>query len=111
MAFEQISTSKGEAWSITKRYSADPKRNVVLIQVSFDKKDPDLELTVYYDPSIANSGMNDTASTHGRHMVATEARISSALTCKRCVFSEQTNGFYGVNDDSDPILRDRYASA
>jgi glucoamylase len=61
LSFQQINTAKSGEWKITKTYTTDPRRNTVLIDVLFDAKNPKLELYVYYDPSLNNSGMHDSA--------------------------------------------------
>ncbi|HQU81939.1 MAG TPA: glycoside hydrolase family 15 protein [Pyrinomonadaceae bacterium] len=98
MAFEQWNTSKSGEWNITKTYLTDPKTNTVLISVNFTSSNPAHELYVYYDPSLANTGMHDTGWTEGRFMYASEKQIFSALTCGRCKMTDTVNGFLGVND-------------
>ena len=98
MAFSQNTRSEAGKWSISKKYIADPKNNSVLISVNFCATDPDLELYVYYDPSLANSGMRDTGWTEGRFLVSVDGSVASALTCGRCKLVNATNGFLGVND-------------
>jgi glucan 1,4-alpha-glucosidase len=98
LVFEQTNTSKTGDWSISKTYVTDPKSNSVLISVYFRADNPELELYVYYDPSLANSGMHDTGWTEGRNLLSTDGQTASALTCGRCKLSDVTNGFLGVND-------------
>ena len=62
LTFQQINTAKSGEWKITKTYVTDPESDTVLIEVSFDAKRPDLNLYVYFDPSLGNSGMGDSAS-------------------------------------------------
>ncbi|HMS10114.1 MAG TPA: hypothetical protein PKE66_11555, partial [Pyrinomonadaceae bacterium] len=62
LTFQQINTAKSEEWKITKTYVTDPESDTVLIEVGFDAKRPDLNLYVYFDPSLGNSGMGDSAS-------------------------------------------------
>ncbi|MEK7724040.1 MAG: glycoside hydrolase family 15 protein, partial [Acidobacteriota bacterium] len=98
LVFKQTNTSKTADWRIEKTYITDPKSNTVLISVNFQSKTPDLEFYVYYDPSLGNSGMHDTGWTEGRFLLSSDGEIASALTCGRCKFSNETNGFLGVND-------------
>ncbi len=59
LSFQQINTAKSGAWKITKTYTTDIERDSILIDVQFETKNKDLNLYVYYDPSLGNSGMGD----------------------------------------------------
>jgi glucoamylase len=61
LSFQQINTAKSGAWKITKTYATDVERDSILIDVQFETKNKNLNLYVYYDPSIGNSGMGDRA--------------------------------------------------
>ncbi len=61
LSFQQINTAKSGEWTITKSYTIDIERDSVLIDVQFRTKKMNLDLYVYYDPSLGNSGMGDTA--------------------------------------------------
>lgn len=61
LSFQQINTAKNGAWKITKTYTTDTERASVLIDVKFEAKNKNLNLYVYYDPSLANTGMHDRA--------------------------------------------------
>jgi glucoamylase len=98
LRFRQQTTAVSGAWTITKHFISDPASNTVLFSVSFRTNDTDNELYVYYDPSLANSGMHDTAWTEGRYLISQDGDVASALTCGRCRMSETTNGFFAVND-------------
>lgn len=98
LVFEQFNTAKSGDWLIRKTYLTDPENNSVLFSVDFQSSNPDLELYVFYDPSLGNSGMHDTGWTEGRVLFSADDQIASALLCGRCNFSDVTNGFLGVND-------------
>jgi glucoamylase len=106
LRFRQQSIATSGNWAITKHFITDPSSNTALFSVSFRTSDPDNELYVYYDPSLANSGMHDTAWTEGRHLLSQDGEISSALTCGRCRMSETVNGFFGVNDGLTQLRTD-----
>jgi glucoamylase len=97
LSFRQINTAKSGEWKTTKDYVIDPQNNSILISVSYSG-DSSNELYLYYDPSLNNSGMNDTAWTDGKAFFASEGDKTSALICSGCAFSEMTNGFFGTND-------------
>ncbi len=61
LTFQQINTAKSGEWKITKTYTTDVERDSVLIDVKFEPKNKDLNLYVYYDPSLGNTGMHDSA--------------------------------------------------
>ncbi|MGQ0543615.1 MAG: glycoside hydrolase family 15 protein [Blastocatellia bacterium] len=98
VVFEQITSSKSGDWWIKKTYFTDPANDTVVFSVYFQAKDPALELYIYYDPSLANSGMHDTGWFEGRAFLSFDGNTASALTCGRCKLSDPISGFYGVND-------------
>ena len=59
LTFQQVNTAKSGKWKITKTYVTDTQNGTVLIDVKFEPKIADLDLYVYFDPSIKNSGMHD----------------------------------------------------
>lgn len=97
LSFRQINTATNGGWKISKTYTTDPQRNSVLIDVKFETRNRFLTLYVYFDPSLNNSGMQDTGWTEGGSLVANEADKSTALLVSGG-FSEITNGFYRVSD-------------
>ncbi len=97
LSFQQINTSKSKEWSITKTYTSDVKLNAILIDVQFETKNEDLNLYVYFDPSIGNSGMHDTALSELNALVSTESGRSAALMFSSKI-EESSNGFYQSSD-------------
>ena len=106
LEFRQTNVAKSGAWQIVKTYTADAQRNSVLMSVTFTPRNADLDLYVYYDPSLNNSGMHDTAWTQNAVLLASDADKVSALVCNRCEFSEITNGFFGSSDGIEQLKRD-----
>lgn len=103
LSFQQINTAKSGQWKIIKTYAADPKNDAILIDVQFKPARKKLALYVYYDPSLANTGMHDTATRYGSYLTAFDGSVASALLFSTLGYggtriSEETNGFYGVND-------------
>lgn len=98
VAFQQGTSSKSGKWGITKTFFTDPGNNTVIFSVDFRTEDPALELYVYYDPSLANSGMHDTGWFEGRAFLSIDGAVASALTCGRCRLSDGTSGFLGTSD-------------
>jgi glucoamylase len=86
LTFRQVNTSKTNEYTITKTYVTDPRRNTVLIDLDFNNRGG-AQLSVYYDPSMNNSGMHDSAWTEGDALVAVDGNKASALI-SNCGFGE-----------------------
>jgi glucan 1,4-alpha-glucosidase len=103
LSFYQTNWAKDKKWRIRKKYITDPVSNSVLIDLEFIenfavlKKPEEFEVYVYFDPSIKNSGMHDTAWTQNGVLLASDENIVSALASKYG-FIETTNGFLGTSD-------------
>lgn len=93
LIFRQINTAKSGQYTITKTYIADPRRNTVLIDLDFHPRTA-AQLHVYYDPSLNNSGMHDSAWTEGDALLAIDKNIASALipSCGFTSASGRANG-------------------
>jgi glucoamylase len=78
LTFRQTNTAKSGYYTITKTYVTDPQTNTVLIDVQFESRTA-CDVYVYYDPSLNNSGMHDSAWTQGEALLASDADKSSAL--------------------------------
>ena len=89
LTFRQVNTSKTDQYTITKTYVTDPRRNTVLIDLDFNNRS-DAQISVYYDPSLNNSGMHDSARTEGDALVAVDGNKASALMSS-CGFVEVKN--------------------
>jgi glucoamylase len=76
--FRQINTSRDGYYTITKTYVTDPERDTVLIDVTFDSRIA-ANVYLYYDPSLNNSGMHDSAWTAGDALIAVDGDKASAL--------------------------------
>jgi len=78
LTFRQINRAKSGAYTITKTYITDPRRNTVLIDVDFNTQ-TDARLYVVYDPSLNNSGMHDRGWTELSALMAVDGDKASAL--------------------------------
>ena len=90
LTFQQINTAKSGAWKITKTYFTDPENNTVRMNVFFDTNKNDLSLYLYYDPSLGNSGMHDTAWNEGETLLSEDNGVASALV----IIGGFETGFY-----------------
>ncbi len=86
LTFRQMNSAKSGEYTITKTYITDPRRNTVLIDVDFDSR-ARARLSVYYDPSLNNSGMHDSAWSEGDTLFAVDGNKASALI-PSCGFAE-----------------------
>ncbi len=102
LSFQQINTAKSGEWKITKTYTTDVERDSVLITVNYSGLSEN-EIYLYYDPSLNNTGMHDTAWTQNKVFLASDTDKSSALICAECSFSKMTNGFLGVSDGIEQL--------
>jgi glucoamylase len=101
LLFRQINTANSGAYTITKTYVTDPERSSVLIDVNFRLSAAGLcrcKLYVYFDPSLNNSGMHDSATRDGDFLIASDADKTSALTVIGARWVEPTNGYFGTSD-------------
>lgn len=130
LTFVQESKSPSGDFLITKEYATDPKRNVVLIRLNISfltraalRNAGRYDFYVYYDPSLANSGMGDTGWSENGALLARDGEVSSALIGRKLEvvspapkmdfpngFSATSNGFLGVNDGLTALRRYRKLS-
>ncbi len=78
LTFRQTNTAKSGHYTITKTYVSDPRRSTILIDIQFASRIP-TSVYVYYDPSLNNSGLHDSAWTEGNALVAIDGNKASAL--------------------------------
>jgi glucoamylase len=78
LTFRQINIAKSGQYTITKTYVTDPQRNTVLIHIEIASRAA-TNVYVYYDPSLNNSGMHDSAWTEGDALLALDSDKASAL--------------------------------
>lgn len=101
LAFRQTNTSKDGAYTITKDYVTDPERSTVLIRVGYASRSAS-HLLLYYDPSLNNSGMHDSAWVEGDALLAVDGDKASALLSSAGFASAReygpSSGFFGVSD-------------
>ncbi len=105
LSFQQENRAKSGAYVILKSYITDPDRDTVLVSVSFRAWKTDssaYQLYVYYDPSLNNSGMHDSAWTEGNALIAQDGDKVSALIADPA-FAETTNGYLGTSDGLEQL--------
>jgi glucoamylase len=122
LSFQQINTAKSGEWTITKTYAVDPQNDSLLIDVQFSSKLKDLNLYVYYDASIANSGMKDKAYVGPRVLIplasenkspeqlpeyglAAHEDTTHSLLMFTSPISELRSGYAGISDGMDELRK------
>jgi glucoamylase len=108
LTFRQINKARSGGYTITKTFVTDPERSSVLIDVNFRWHEANLfrgALYVYYDPSLNNSGMHDSAWSNGAWLVSSDGDKTSALT-STSGFDEATCGYLGTSDGLTQLRSD-----
>ncbi|MDX6692501.1 MAG: glucoamylase [Blastocatellia bacterium] len=110
LSYRQLNTAKSGAYSISKTYIVDPQRHVIQIAVRFTtRNNVPYKLYVYYDPSLNNNGMHDSAWTQSGALLASDGDKASALVSSTG-FDETTNGYFGTSDGLVQLRRQSLAA-
>src|SRR4051794_17975273 len=116
LSYRQVNTDPDGRYRITKTYTTDPSRAVLLIRVHFESlSNTPLRLYVLYDPSLSGNGDDDSGSVAGSALVASDAKAASALVAAPA-FTKTSNGYLGASDGWSDLHADdsmdwNYASA
>jgi len=105
LSFRQVNTAKSRNYTITKTYVTDPLRSTVLIEIEFASRTAN-KVYVYYDPSLNNSGLHDSAWTEGEALLSRDGNTASALISssgfahanKLAASRDISNGYLGTSD-------------
>lgn len=100
LSFRQVNKALSGEYVIYKNYITDPARDVLLVDVAFKSLttlSSAYKLYVYYDPSLNNSGMHDSAWTQGDALLAADGDKATALIAEPA-FTEINNGLLGITD-------------
>jgi glucoamylase len=111
LVYRQINT-KPNTYRITKTYVTDPDRSTVLVDVKFESltRKP-YQLYVLYDPSLDNGGTDDSATSEGARLLASDVDatsggdISSALVGSPG-FAQVSSGHLGMSDGWTDLKED-----
>lgn len=110
LSFQQINKSKTGEWTIIKTYTTDVERDSILIDVQFQTKNKGLNLYVYYNPSLNNSGMEDSAqSKWGIHnsiemgLTSYEKNLVTSFLKFSSPIEEAHNGLYQISDGIEQL--------
>jgi len=103
LLYRQTSSDPEGKFKIAKTYITDPKRDALLIEVSFTGP-AGYSLYVLFHPSLKNSGYGDTGFSQGDALIAQKGDVAAALISKPG-FTELTSGFAGTSDGYSDLLR------
>ena len=96
--YRQTVTDRGDRWRLTKTYTTDPARDVVLVDVRFESLTGEpYGLNVLLDPELDNDGRDDRARTISGALVANDRRMTSALAASPA-FTATSSGYAGTSD-------------
>ena len=94
LTFVQRNAAKSEKYFVDKTYATDPQRNTVLIDLKVVSRVEGLKLYLYYDPSLNNSGMHDSAWAESEALLSVDGNKASALLTS-CKLTQPKNGILG----------------
>lgn len=106
LSYRQVNTDPDGRYRITKTYTTDPLRSALLIRVHFESlTNKPLRLYALYDPSLSGNGDDDSGSTAGTALVASDAKAASALVAAPA-FTKTSNGYLGASDGWSDLQAD-----
>jgi glucoamylase len=107
LSYTQVNTAKSGDWKLIKTYVTDRARNTVVMRVHFQSlTGKPLQLYALYDPSLSNDGMDDSGSSSGSTLLASDSKSASALRASPG-FEKTSSGYLGTSDGWQD-LRDDY---
>ncbi len=96
--YRQTVTDRDDRWRLTKTYTTDPARDVVLVDVRFESLTGEpYGLHLLLDPELDNDGRDDRARTISGQLVANDRRMTSALAASPA-FTATSSGYAGTSD-------------
>lgn len=96
--YRQTVTDKAGRWRLTKTYTTDPARDVVLVDVRFESLTGEpYGLHLLLDPELDNDGRDDRGRTISGALVANDRRMTSALVASPA-FTATSSGYAGTSD-------------
>ena len=96
--YRQTVTDRAGNWRLTKTYTTDPARDVVVVDVRFESlTGRPYGLHLLLDPQLDNDGRDDRARTIAGTLVANDRRMTSALAAAPA-FTATSSGYAGTSD-------------
>jgi glucoamylase len=109
LTYRQVNRQPGR-FMLTKTYVTDPRRSVLVVRVRLRSlTGGKLQLYAHYDPGLANDGMDDSGTTDGSALLATDdgSPVASVLTVARG-FRQVSSGYAGTASDGWEDIKDDY---
>jgi glucoamylase len=107
LSYRQVNTDPRARYRITKSYTTDPSRSVLLMRVHFESlTNQPLRLYALYDPALSGNGDDDSGYTSGSALVASDAKAASALVAQPA-FTKTSSGYLGKSDGWTDLQSDR----
>jgi glucoamylase len=98
LTYQQVDRAKSGKYQITKTYVTDPARSAVLVDIDFRSlTGHPYQVYVLHDPALTMTGDDDTGSTQGGGLVASDGTTSDALVSSRG-FTRSSSGYQGTSD-------------
>jgi glucoamylase len=118
LTFRQVNTDRQGKYRIVETFVTDPRSTALDVRIRLESLDgAAYQLYALYDPSLANGGMDDSGSTDGDVLLASDAGtpVSTALE-SRPAFDQTSTGYLGTSDGwtdlkDDQTLDNTYDSA
>jgi glucoamylase len=106
LTYQQIDRAKSGKYLITKTYVTDPARSTVLVDIEFRSlTGQPYQVYLLHDPAPTMTGDDDTGSTHGGALVATDGTTSDAVLPSRG-FTKTSSGYQGQSDGWTDLASD-----
>ena len=106
LTYQQIDVAKSGKYIITKTYTTDPARSSVLVDIGFHSlTGQPYRVYVLHDPALTMTGDDDTGTTQGGALVATDGTNSDAVVASSG-FSETSSGYQGASDGWTDLATD-----
>jgi len=100
LTFRQVNIDRQRRYKIVETFVTDPRRDALDVSIRLVSLDGGAyALYALYDPSLANTGMDDSGGTTGHALVAADGTkpVASALV-SRPAFSATSTGYLGTSD-------------
>jgi len=97
LAYKVLNKAQNGQYEIEKHIFTDPDSQTLVVKSWFRPFVDGLELYVYLDPALANTGSNDSASVQDGVINASEANSSLSLVASPAFVNTQV-GFVGISD-------------
>jgi glucoamylase len=110
LRFREVNTDRQGRYRIVETFVTDPRRDALDVRIRFTSLDGGrYQVYALYDPSLANSGMDDSGGTAGHTLLSTDAggTVSSAVASIPR-FDATSTGYLGTSDGWTDLRDDQH---